>query len=172
MSRRSVRSAVALAAIASLVLSGAASAKSPSATLLWTGNHGDVVAELNPGSDPAWDQGDGITDGTFGVTVFWPGEHIRSAVLHRIDSGDWASYSGNTVAWGIGVSLTPNGALINAPDSTFDVATNAKGWAAFTIHVDNVAEGNYFSGKSQYQLYLCNDTTASNCIEAPTITIR
>lgn len=175
MSRRPFRSAIVLATVAAALVAASALAKtpSPSVTIVWTGNHGDVVARLNPGSDPAWSQGDGITDGTFAVWVYWPGQHIRSAYLHRESSGDWGAYTGNVVAWGVGVSRTPNGALINPTDSSFDLATDSKGWVSFFIHVDDVAaSGGYFGRLSQFTLTVCNDPIASNCIDSPMTTIR
>ena len=174
MSRRPLRSAFALAALAALTVTGSALAKSPSVSLLWTGNHGDVVAQLDPALDAAWSQGDGITDGTFSVSVYWPGQHIRSAYLHRENGGDWGAYSGNAVSWGLGVSTTPNGALVNAGDSSFDLAANSKGWVTFFVHADNYAGsgGVMFSRLSQFTLTVCNDTVASNCIDSPLTTIR
>lgn len=174
MTHRPIRLAVALASLAAVLVSTSALAKSPTVALVWTGQHGDVVAQLNPALDAAWSQGDGITDGTFLVAVYWPGEHIRSAYLHREDGGDWGAYNGNAVAWGLGVSLTPNGPLVNPGDSSFDLATNAKGWVSFFLHADTYGEtreGQFIRG-SQFTLTVCTDTVASNCMDSPMITIR
>jgi len=175
VSRRFVRSAVAFAAIAALLAPAAALAKAPpppTVTFIWTGAHGDLVGNVNPGLDPAWSQPDGITDGTFAVAVHWPGAHIGTAVLHRIGGGDWASFTGNVTAWGVGVSKTAAGPLVNSADSSFDLATNSKGWVGFFIHVDDDAGGGTFFGHgSQFQLYVCADRVASDCSDDTTITI-
>ena len=174
MSRRPVRSAIAFAALAALLVSATALAKSPTIAFTWTGNHGDVVAQLDPALNSAWSQGDGITDGTFIVAVYWPGAHIRSAYLHREHGGDWGAYAGNAVSWGLGVSALPNSPLVNAGDSTFDLATNSKGWVTFFLHADTYADagaGQFVRG-SQFTLTVCTDTVASNCMDSPMITIR
>lgn len=152
----------------------AKAAPSPRIAFTWTGDHGDVVAQLNSALDPAWSQGDGITDGTFIAAVYWPGVHLGSAYLHRENGGDWGAYSGDAVAWGLGVSTTPNGRLVNAGDSSFDLATNSKGWVTFFLHADTYAEAvaNQFVRGSQFTLTVCTDTVASNCMDSPTITIR
>jgi hypothetical protein len=171
---RPIRSALALAAAVTLLTAATVTAKPPTrptVTFWWTGAHGDLVTNLNPGLDPTWASADGITDGTFAVAVHWPGAHIGSAVLHRIDGGDWASWSGNTVAWGIGVTRTATGPLVNDADSSFDLATNSKGWVGFFIHVDDDTVGTYFSHGSQFQLYVCADRLAFDCSDDTTITI-
>jgi hypothetical protein len=174
VSRRSLRSSIAVAALATLLVSATAMAKSPSIALTWTGNHGDLVAQLDPALDPAWSQGDGITEGTFLVAVYWPGEHIRSAYLHRENGGDWGAYSGNAVSWGLGVSVLPNGPLVNGGDSSFDLATNSKGWVTFFLHADSYPgrEGNLFTHASQFTLTVCTDAVASNCMDSAMIRIR
>lgn len=176
MTRRPVCSALALAAMATLLVSATALAKAPGVTLVWTGNHGDVVAQLDPALDPAWSQGDGITDGTFLVAVYWPGAHIRSAHLQRDGGhGDWGAWSGNAYYWGLGISTTPNAPLLNSGDSSFDVTTNSKGWVQFFLHADNYAEAgsNQFGHRDTFTLELCTGPDMSgDCLDSPTITIR
>lgn len=178
MSHRPVRSAFVIASLAALLVSATALAKTtnPMVTLVWTGNHGDVVAALDPALDSAWSQGDGITDGTFGVAVYWPGHHIRSAHLQRNEGwGDWGAWDGNAYYWGLGLSTTPNAPLLNAGNSSFDLAMNANGWVGFFLHADNYAapSDNQFARRDRFQLEVCTGPDMSGeCLLSPWVTIR
>jgi hypothetical protein len=178
VSHRPVRTALIVASLAAVLASATAFAKttSPAIYLTWTGNHGDVVAQLDPALDAGWSSGDGVTDGTFGVAVYWPGQHIRSAHLQRnFGNGDWGAWAGNAYYWGLGLSATPNGALLNNTDSSFDVATDSRGWAAFFLHADNYAarSDSQFRVADRFQLELCTGPDMSGeCVLSPWITIR
>jgi hypothetical protein len=178
LSLRPVRTALAVASLAAVLASTSALAKttSPTIAFTWTGNHGDVVAQLDSALDAAWSSGDGITDGTFGVAVYWPGQHIRSAHLQRnFGWGDWGAWAGNAYYWGLGLSATPNGPLLNGGDSSFDLTTNSKGWVSFFLHADNYAAGgdNQFARRDTFQLELCSGPDMSgDCVLSPWITIR
>lgn len=176
MSRRPIRSALALGAIATLLVSATAMAKSPSVALVWTGNHGDVVSQANPSLGSAWSQPDGITDGTFAVAVYWPGQHIRSAHLQRDGGyGDWGAWTGQVYYFALGVSALPSSPVLNAPDTSFDLAANSNGWVTFWLHADNYAgkTSNQFALKDTFTLEVCTGPDMSgSCMDSPTITIR